>query len=300
MYLYMITNNINNKKYIGITNNPSKRWANHKCGNSPTMAIAQAIKKYGKENFTFEILKSNIPIDEIDKYEQIYIKKYHTHVSENRGYNISHGGRYFQGVVQNTQGENNPNAHLTKEEVQYIKSHRNIPMYVLYEDYAEKITYQAFRDIYRDKTYKNIKPTVAEYPYNNEFSAQFATTGKLCYNEVVELREKYNQQIPWREVYEDYKEVYPNEMSFWNIYNGNRYKLVMPEVFTEENKKAHRSIKASGENNTKAKLTWKQVDKIRYEFEHEIKTRKELQEEYNFVTPHSINNILRYATWNKK
>lgn len=50
MYVYKITNKINNKLYIGITNNYKKRWANHKCCNSPNMIIAKAIKKYGVQN----------------------------------------------------------------------------------------------------------------------------------------------------------------------------------------------------------------------------------------------------------
>ena len=66
MYLYKITNLINGKGYIGITNDHKKRWANHKCNNNPTMAIAKAIKKYGIENFKFVVLLSNIPLEEID------------------------------------------------------------------------------------------------------------------------------------------------------------------------------------------------------------------------------------------
>lgn len=31
MYVYKITNTINNKVYIGITNNYKKRWSNEKC-----------------------------------------------------------------------------------------------------------------------------------------------------------------------------------------------------------------------------------------------------------------------------
>ena len=71
MYLYLITNMINNKKYIGITNNPKKRWENHKCNNDKTMAIAKAINKYGKENFKFEVLLSGIPIEKIDEYNRL-------------------------------------------------------------------------------------------------------------------------------------------------------------------------------------------------------------------------------------
>ncbi len=59
MYVYQITNLINNKKYIGITNNYIKRWSNHKSGNSKNMVIGRAIEKYGIENFKFEILFDN-------------------------------------------------------------------------------------------------------------------------------------------------------------------------------------------------------------------------------------------------
>ena len=58
MYVYKITNLINNKIYIGITNNYKKRWANE-CSNfndkSKMQVINYAIQKYKKENFKFEI-----------------------------------------------------------------------------------------------------------------------------------------------------------------------------------------------------------------------------------------------------
>ena len=149
MYLYLITNMINNKKYIGITNNPKKRWENHKCNNDKTMAIAKAINKYGKENFKFEVLLSGIPIEKIDEYEIEYIKRYESHVSTGKGYNISKGGRYN---ISNSihKGEENGRALLTDKEVQYIKNHRNEPMYLLYDDFSEKISYSQFKKIYNN------------------------------------------------------------------------------------------------------------------------------------------------------
>lgn len=294
----MITNLINNKKYIGITNNIQKRWANHKCCNEPTMAISQAIKKYGANNFKFEVLLSNVPIDKIDELEKEYIKKYNTHVSYGQGYNISKGGRGFKGIPSVRIGADNANAHLTAEEVQYIKSHRNIPEYVLYDSFSDKIGYSAFKDIYNDKTYQNIKPTVSPYPYNIEFSGQFASNNKLDYDEVVELRKQYAKLVYWKDAYKKYENRYSSPWNFWNIYNGNIYSLVMPEVFTEENKKAHTLLRsAKGENNGRAKLSWNDVHKIRYEYEHKLKTRKQIQQEYPQVTSNSINGILRYDTW---
>ena len=69
MYVYKITNKINNKLYIGITNDYKKRWSNHKCCNSPNMVIARAIKKYGVDNFVFEILFSGLSIEEAEEKE---------------------------------------------------------------------------------------------------------------------------------------------------------------------------------------------------------------------------------------
>lgn len=298
MYLYMITNLLNNKKYIGITNDYKKRWANHKSCVDKNMAIARAIAKYGVDNFKFEVLLSGIPIEEIDAYEIDYIKRYNTLVINGHGYNISTGGRYFQGIPQNQRGINNANAHLTEEEVRYIKSHRDQPEYVLYDSFAEKLSYEAFKNVYLDKTYKDIKPTVPVYPYNLEFSGQFTGTNKLDYGEVVELRKRYAAHEPWREVYQDYKDIYPDQWTFWAIYNGNTYRLVMPEVFTEENKKAHTAMRAPrGERNSHAKLTWEDVRQIRHDYENGILTRKELQQKYSQVSTATVNMIIRYQTW---
>jgi group I intron endonuclease len=61
-FIYKITNNINEKFYIGFTSqkNPKLRFNQHlssarskKSNNQP---IIRAIKKYGEDNFSFEIL----------------------------------------------------------------------------------------------------------------------------------------------------------------------------------------------------------------------------------------------------
>lgn len=54
-YLYKITNRLNNKCYLGITNNPTVRWTKHRQVKLQT-AISLAIQKYGQENFEFKIL----------------------------------------------------------------------------------------------------------------------------------------------------------------------------------------------------------------------------------------------------
>lgn len=54
--IYMITNKINNKKYIGQSVNIKRRKSEHfskKCN----MVISKSIFKHGKDNFDFTILK---------------------------------------------------------------------------------------------------------------------------------------------------------------------------------------------------------------------------------------------------
>lgn len=83
---------------------------------------------------------------------------------------------------------------MTEAEVKDIKNRRNLPEYVLFDDYSDKITYRQFQTIYRDDEWKHIKPTVEPYPYNLEFSCQF-TASPLDYGDIVEMRKMYSEGI---------------------------------------------------------------------------------------------------------
>lgn len=168
-------------------------------------------------------------------------------------------------------------------------------MYVLYEDFNNKISYEAFKKCYNDLTYTNIKSNTIPYPYNAEFSNQF-NGSPLDYGEVVSLRQRYANGEYWRKVYEEYKELYTNEWSFWRVYNGESFSLVMPEVFTEENKKLHASLARSGEKNGRAKLTSNDVLKIR-QLHKEGVTNSELYKAYPQVSKVSIRDIINGKTW---
>jgi group I intron endonuclease len=53
--LYLITNLANHKFYIGVTSEPDRRLAEHKCGQG-SIALQRAFKKYGEDQFRFEVL----------------------------------------------------------------------------------------------------------------------------------------------------------------------------------------------------------------------------------------------------
>lgn len=297
MYVYKITNLINQKNYIGITNNYKKRWSNEK--NLPKdkkrqQLINKKIQEYGKNNFQFEVLFSNLTIKEACKKEQELIIKYNSLVPN--GYNIDKGGNYHP-HYQIMYGENNGRAKLTDEEAQYIKDHRDQPMYVLYDDFSDLISYESFKKCYKHQTYTHLTPKVEEYPYNTQFSNQFSDKG-LEYDQVLDIRERYANGEYWKNVYKDYKDIFSNEMSFWRAYTGLSYKLIKPEVFSEENKKIHASLKRSGSNNSHAKLTAEDVKKIR-KLHKEGKSNKELYTLYPQVSTVTIRDIINYKTWKK-
>lgn len=84
MIIYKITNLINNKIYVGkdIRNNPNYFGSG--------IAIRNAIKKYGKENFKKEILETCKTEKSLCKREKFWIKKLKSF--KPIGYNISEGG----------------------------------------------------------------------------------------------------------------------------------------------------------------------------------------------------------------
>ena len=94
-YIYVITNRINGRRYVGQTGckDVQERWRKHKkCGvdgKGDCRAIVGALHKYGVENFTFEIVC--ICFDEdMNALESYYIKKYMTLAPH--GYNLTEGG----------------------------------------------------------------------------------------------------------------------------------------------------------------------------------------------------------------
>jgi len=78
------------KSYIGITNNYSMRCNNHR-RTTACPAIAAAIRKYGWDNFTHEILQENLTLDEANTMEQQFIKEHNTLYPN--GYNLTTGGK---------------------------------------------------------------------------------------------------------------------------------------------------------------------------------------------------------------
>lgn len=124
--IYLITNNINGKIYIGQSIDIKRRYAQHQRSGQPdkyanknerdsNTPIHLAMQKYGIENFTLSILEQ-CSKDQLDEKEKYWIKKYNS-CNKQIGYNISEGGQDKIGA----KGEFHSQAKLTQKEVDDIK-----------------------------------------------------------------------------------------------------------------------------------------------------------------------------------
>ena len=88
MFIYKITNKINNKIYIGQTIRPVEdRWKRHindALNNKLDTHFARAIRYYQPKNFIVEIIDNATNQEELNKKEQYWIQYYN---SINNGYN---------------------------------------------------------------------------------------------------------------------------------------------------------------------------------------------------------------------
>ncbi len=94
MIIYKIKNKINHKCYIGQTTRllyiRIKQHFNHSKDLS-SLVLYRSFKKYGNDNFEWDMICECITKKELNEMEFHYIKQYHSHISE-YGYNMTWGG----------------------------------------------------------------------------------------------------------------------------------------------------------------------------------------------------------------
>lgn len=86
-YVYLITNNINGKIYVGKHSTDNL----NDCYMGSGKILKLAYNKYGVENFTKKILAFADTEEKLNWFERFYIKKYHCR-DKSIGYNLTDGG----------------------------------------------------------------------------------------------------------------------------------------------------------------------------------------------------------------
>lgn len=225
--IYKYENKINHKIYIGQTNDIVKRHREHLCGtkSKKISLIDKAIRKYGIENFTFDIIEWT---EEYNEREQYWIQYYRSKVPY--GYNVVNGGGY----LPNQQGENHSQVKITEEIARNIQKdlmNYNLTRPQIVKKY--KVTYSIVENISNGHTWNYYNLDYPLRPTERELN-------ELRADKVIDLLKKTSysfkeigRQVGWgtstigminngKNHYRE-KETYPIRKNNWN-YNTEKVK----------------------------------------------------------------------------
>lgn len=201
--IYKIENKLNGKIYIGQSNNIERRFKEHQTkGESSRIPVDIAIQKYGRNNFTYDIVEET-SIENLNEAEKFWIQKFN---SIEKGYNCSNGGD------QQSIGENNGRAKITEKDVVEIRlAYKNHEKQKdIYEKYKDIISFGTFQGIWQGGSWSHIMPEVftkenKEYYIYHNSRGENSAFSKFSNNEVINIRKRYINESA-KQIYEDYKD----------------------------------------------------------------------------------------------
>lgn len=197
-YIYVYTNKINGHQYVGQTNDVRKRYNGHKSNaynkkdRQYNYPLSGAIRKYGIENFDFEVIEEVNTREEANEREIYWIKEKKSYVSQG-GYNVSYGGHV--GKVEWDKLKNRSKI-FTGEEIEDIQKRlvNNEKYNDIVKYYYPRLTKTFLSNINNGTNYKN--PNLS-YPLKKDFSGE---KGSFSKEELQEIRQEIKQGIIYADI----------------------------------------------------------------------------------------------------
>lgn len=159
MFIYLITNDVNDKAYVGLHSGRDlrKRWTTHRsfARRGSRSLISLAIRKHGAEKFHItSVWSGHIPLDNLKILERYFIRCFRTKHPD--GYNLTDGGDGTFGL-KHTDAERRARSLRMKLQIQTgnIPPHKGL-----------KRPSEIWRRISAAKTGKKRKPFTAEAKAN--------------------------------------------------------------------------------------------------------------------------------------
>ena len=236
MGIYKITNMINNKCYIGLSTDIYNRWRYHKNHSkyrkkSINKPLYKAFKKYGIDNFKFEILEE-CEESKLSSLEIYYIEKFKSN-DRKYGYNLTKGGDSGPTL----KGSDNPNSVCSEESIVFLRNCYNNKVYKLdaYKQFQliyGELNFNTFNSIWAGKSYKYILPEVytkENKKYHRTLSLKnrpinFGPLDTKKY--VMDIRIDKKSGMSWSDAYKKYSFI--NINTFNNIWVGRTFKSIIP------------------------------------------------------------------------
>ena len=165
--IYSYKNKTNGKRYIGQTINPQQRKSAHISDSTHIdTKFYRAVRKYGWDNFEYEILAESEDRNELDKLEVDFIKSFN---SIENGYNIRSGGEHptmGEETKKKLQQANAfQNAELSEKEIIELRIaylNYDSPSQIYNEKYKDRLHFNSFLNIWTGARYAYVMPEVFE------------------------------------------------------------------------------------------------------------------------------------------
>ena len=234
--IYKITNKLNNKVYIGQSTDIKRRWTVHKNrafvkNKEYDKYLYRAFRKYGIDNFSFEIIEE-CSKEELDEKEKQYILQYHSCIDA-YGYNETCG---YDAPQYGLSGEQHPNHKLTTDEVYYIREcyNQHLKKEDVYEEFSNRLSASGFHKIWLGENWREIHMDVyteenRQYYLFQRNSHPGSSNGrsKLTEKMVIDIRTRKKNGEKMLKVYEDYKDTGITIGSFKQVWYYQNWKNIV-------------------------------------------------------------------------
>lgn len=212
--IYKITNKENGSIYIGQSIHIEQRFLEHKRkafnlnSSEYDTALYKAFRKYGLDNFTFEIIDI-CNVDELNDKEMFWISYFNSY---KHGYNCTIGGNSRDYAI----GEKHSNHKLTEQDVIDIRSRYNNleRKNDVYDDYRYQINFSGFSKIWQGETWKNIMMDVytkENIQYHKSHTGNPGSKNgraKITEAQVIKIREQKKNGVNVQEAYASYSNLF--------------------------------------------------------------------------------------------
>lgn len=274
MIIYSITNKVNGKRYIGLTNDFDRRKKEHirhlNNNNHFNVYLQRSWNKHSEYNFNFEIIEKDINPKNIEQKEIYYIEKYN---SFEEGYNLTTGGERGKSVHHDVRNK------ISKA----LKGNK------LKEETKRKLSQINFGKVLSSETKNKISQSHSgENNYQNKITKSEGLKIYDIYNNTNKTQKELSEEFPIC------------RRTIGRIVNGKHW--TTKHLKPSKNKKhqgKHKARMIKGVNNPRAKITKKECLEIYKTYKEGNVTQKELSGIYK-VSIRTVFRIVNCKHWSTK
>ena len=218
--IYVITNKINGKQYVGQSTNLQKRWYDHRTKSTHPWKPDEyrnllycEIRKYGLDNFEFEVLEE-CEKEQLNEKEIYWIEKLDTY---NNGYNNTPGANVpCESQTHHLTDHGRALLSIGEVEMCRIAYRDGRTSREIYEKYfKEKISYSGFSAMWHGKNWKEVMPEVF---FNNPHPSK-----KVEERDIEDIRKRFDNGESIKNIVKSYNGRL-SRTTIYNIANRNTYK----------------------------------------------------------------------------